>query len=192
MLWDMRDSVLLTMLLLLTPAAQAAPEVRLNNVFYSVSGDTAEALWADVLAKTPVEHNGKKHVAYTRWHVNWRFWWQSDRDSCDITRVTTRMDVTYTLPRLESNAGTPETVTQSWDRYYAALFAHEQGHKDLGEQAANEIEQQIASMGPRENCAQLETDANTIARNVMDRYSRIEKEYDRSTNHGMNIGAVFP
>lgn len=192
MLADMRPTLFILLLMLLTRAATAAPEQRLNNVYYTVTGSTAEDLWTDVMTKSPVEHNGKKHVAYTRWQVNWQFWWHNHGSACEINKVKTRLDITYTLPRLEPASTMPDTVTARWEDYYAALFEHEQGHKDLGVQAANEVENRILAMGPRDSCAQLELDANTIGKQVIDRYSLIEKEYDRSTNHGLNTGAVFP
>jgi len=188
----MRITLFALLLLTLLPTARAAPELRLNNVFYTVTGDTVKALWANVLARTPVAQNGKKHVAYTRWQVNWRFWWQHNGENCDISKVNTQLDVTYTLPKLESETTTPHDVTERWNRYYAALFEHEQGHKNLGLQAAQEIEQQISNMGARADCTQLEHDANRIARDVIEHYIDIEKEYDRTTNHGLNTGVVFP
>lgn len=188
----MRPLLFIIVLIQLSPAANAAPEQRLNNVYYSVTGDTAEDLWADVMTKTPVAHNGNKYVAYTRWQVNWRFWWHDDGSTCEINKVKTSLDITYTLPRLEPTSTTPDTVAKRWEGYYAALFEHEQGHKDLGLQAANEVENGILAMGPRDSCAQLELDANNIGKKVIDRYGQIEKEYDRSTNHGLNTGAVFP
>ena len=156
------------------------------------TGDTVEDLWTDVLTRSPVENNGKKYVAYTRWHVSWKFWWHKNAGSCDISDVETVLDVTYTLPRLDQASSTPEPVARRWEKYYAALFSHEQGHKDIGIRAARDIETQIAAMGPRQTCAQLENDANEIGMKVVDRYSRLEKDYDRSTNHGLNTGAVFP
>ncbi len=184
---------LILLLLILLPAAVAArPEQRVNNVYYRVEGNTVENLWADVLTKSPLEHNGNKHVAYTRWQVNWQFWWQNNGNTCAINKVKTRLDVTYTLPRLEHAPSVPDTVAERWEKYYAALFDHEQGHKDLGVKAAHEIEDRILNMGSRDTCTQLKLDANKLAKNVIDRYSQIEKEYDRSTNHGLNTGAVFP
>lgn len=191
MLHGMKTRFLLAVLLL--PAAvTAATEQRIDSVYYVVAGNSVEELWADVLAKTPVEHNGQKHVAYTRWQVDWRFWWQSNGDTCDISKVETRLEVTYTLPRLHENAATPASVVDRWEDYYAALFSHEQGHKDFGVEAATEIRSRIAGMGPRETCEQLELDANAIGKSVIAEYSRVEKQYDRATNHGLNTGAVFP
>ena len=177
---------------LLSAAVLAEPETRSSNMYYPVAGNTAEQLWADVLEKSPVRQNAKRHVAYTSWHVNWQFWWLEQVGSCEISKVQTRLDVTYTLPRLKQASSMPESLVTRWEKYYAALLEHEQGHKDLGIKAANEIEQRISGMGPRANCSQLEQDANAIGKSVIDKYSRIEKKYDRSTKHGLNTGAVFP
>lgn len=173
-------------------AAIAEAEIRVDSVYYTVEGHTAEHIWADVIAKSPVQHNGRQHVAHTRWNVNWQFWWLTDGNSCEISKVTTRLDVTYTLPRLRQTPAMPESVIAHWDKYYSALFDHELGHKDLGARAVTEIENQISNMGPRGSCEQLESDANEIGKNVIEKYSRIEKDYDRTTNHGLNTGAVFP
>jgi len=48
------------------------------------------------------------------------------------------------------------------------------------------------NMASRNSCEQLESDANEIGKSVIAKYSRIEKDYDRTTNHGLNTGAVFP
>jgi predicted secreted Zn-dependent protease len=173
-------------------AATAEVETSVNNAYYMVEGDNARDIWADVLAKSPVRQNGKQYTAHTKWNVSWQFWWRDNTNSCRISRVTTRLEVTYTLPRLNRTSSIPDSVVTDWDTYYAALFDHELGHKDLGSRAAAEIEHQILNMGTRRSCEQLESDANEIGKTVIARYSRIEKEYDRKTNHGLNTGAVFP
>ena len=83
-------------------------------------------------------------------------------------------------------------MVADWDTYYAALFDHELGHRNLGSRAAAEIENQVLNMGTRDSCEQLESDANEIGKSVIARYSRFEKDYDLTTNHGLNTGAVFP
>ena len=170
----------------------AEPETRINTVYYMVDGDTAESIWADIIAKSPVEQNGERHVAQTRWNVGWQFWWVDSGDACEITRVTSSLDVSYTLPRLRQNPSVSDQLTARWNTYSAALFEHEQGHKDLGFRAAVEIENRIKEIGSRRSCKQLELEANEIGNSVIANYSQIEKEYDRSTNHGLNTGAVFP
>jgi predicted secreted Zn-dependent protease len=176
----------------LLSTALAEPEISINRVYYSIEGGSADDILADIHIKSPVQHNGRRHTAQTRWHVNWRFWWHDNGDSCKITRVTTTLDVVYTLPRLKTGSSMPEDLLARWEAFNTALLEHEQGHKDLGVRAANEIENRISAMEPKDSCSRLEQDANRIARDVIDEYSRIEEEYDRSTNHGINTGAVFP
>ena len=173
-------------------AAIAGTETRVSNVYYMVAGETAEDIWTDVLAKTPVYQNGKRYAAHTKWNVSWQFWWLDKGNSCEITRVTTGLEVTYTLPRLKQTSSIPDSVVAHWDKYYVALFKHELGHKDVGSKAAIEIENKIYNMAPRNSCEQLESDANEIGKSVIAKYSRIDKDYDRTTNHGLNTGAVFP
>jgi predicted secreted Zn-dependent protease len=192
MLWDRNILLLFLVLYSLPPAAVAGTETRVSNVYYMVEGETAEDIWTDVLAKTPVHQNGKRYAAYTKWNVGWQFWWLDNGNSCEITRVTTGLEVTYTLPRLKQTSSMPDTVVARWDKYYAALFDHETGHKDLGSRAAIEIENKILNMAPRDSCERLESDANEIGKSMISKYSRIEKDYDRTTNHGLNTGAVFP
>ena len=191
-LWNRNILLLFPVFYLLPLAAIAGTETRVNNVYYMVEGETAEDIWTDVLAKTPVHQNGKRYAAHTKWKVNWRFWWQENGNSCEITRVTTGLEVTYTLPRLKQTSSMPDTVVAHWDKYYAALFDHELGHKDLGSRAATEIENKILNMAPRDSCERLESDANEIGKSMISKYSRIEKDYDHTTNHGLNAGAVFP
>ena len=192
MLWNKRTPLFFLFICSLPLAATAEVETRVNNVYYMVGGNTAEDIWADVLAKSPVQQNGKRYAAHTKWNVSWQFWWLDGGNSCEISKVTTRLEVTYSLPRLEQSSSIPDPVTAQWDKYYAALFDHELGHKNLGSIAAAEIENQILNMGKRGSCVQLESDANEIGKNVIAKYSRIEKDYDRTTNHGLNTGAVFP
>ena len=99
---------LLLIFCLLPAPALAEPETRINNIYYVVDGKTAEDIWVDIIAKSPVKENGKQHIAYTRWKVNWQFWWFDHGSSCDISKVTTKLDITYTLPRLKKNASIPQ------------------------------------------------------------------------------------
>ena len=186
-------TMLLYLLLVLLPvSALAKPELKTRNMYYIVSGNTAEDIWADIIKKSPVEHNGRMHVAYTKWNVNWQFWWLEKADSCEITRVNTILDVAYTLPRLKHTSAMPDALTDRWEQYFAALLSHEQGHKELGMKAAVEIENAITGMAPHGTCEQLEQAANESGKAIIRKYGKIEQDYDHSTNHGLNTGAVFP
>jgi predicted secreted Zn-dependent protease len=170
----------------------AGPDISINSIYYNVSGDTADEIWTDIITKSPVRQQGKQHVAYTKWQVNWKFWWLDNGDTCEISKVETSLDITYTLPKLEQSSFIPDPLLSRWQSYYSALIEHEHGHRDFGIRAAEEIENEIAAMGARNSCKQLEHDANKIGEHVIRKYSLIEKNYDQSTSHGLSTGAVFP
>jgi len=186
-------TILLFVLFFLLPLTTfAEPVIKTRNVYYMVSGNTAEEIWADIIKKSPVKHNDRLHVAYTKWNVNWQFWWLDKGNSCEMTRITTTLDVAYTLPKLKQSSSMPDSLISRWEKYNSALLSHEQGHSDLGKKAAIEIENAISSIEPRTNCKLLERDANKMGKDIVKKYSRIEQDYDRSTRHGLNTGAVFP
>ena len=182
----------LLFLVIIPVTVAARPDISINNIYYTVSGETAWDIWTDIMKQSPVRQNGKTHVAYTKWHVDWKFWWFDKGETCEINKVSTSLDITYTLPRLEQSATIPDSLLNRWQSYYSALLRHEQGHKNLGIKAAEEIEREIAAMGARPDCEQLERDANDTGNRIIKKYSKIEKQYDQSTNHGLNTGAVFP
>jgi predicted secreted Zn-dependent protease len=186
-----QGSLLLLGCLLLPAQTQAEPEISISKIYYTIEGNSTDAILADIHRKTPVRHNGKRHSARTDWHVSWQVWWHGSEGSCTISKVTTRLEVVYTLPRLKTGPAMSEDLVARWETFNTALFSHEQGHKDLAVRAAIEIENRISGMGTRESCNRLEGDANRIARDVIEQYGRMEEEYDRETNHGINTGAVF-
>ena len=183
--------ILLLGCLLLPAQAHAEPEISITTIHYTIEGNSADAILADIRQKTPVQHNGKRHTARTDWHVSWQFWFSNSGNSCEISKVATRLEVVYTLPRLKISSSMPEDLVAGWETFNTALFSHEQGHKDMGVRAAVEIENSISGLDARDSCSRLEGDANRIARDVIEQYVRMEKEYDRTTNHGINTGAVF-
>lgn len=172
--------------------ALASPIVKVKTDYYSVSGKTAQEIRNDLNRKTPIQENGVKYDGYTSWFVKWNFWWRESNRRCSITTVKTKVDIQYTLPKLEVAITLPQPLQQKWDNYMQALIAHEAGHKNIGVRAANEIEQKIKNMASRPTCKQLEVDANHLGYETIQKYNRLDREFDRLTNHGVNDGAVFP
>jgi len=179
-------------LLVVCPPLAAEPVVKEIVRKYRISGQTAQALRQEMDWKGPVGAGGRRFDAYTAWRVQWNYrWWESPAE-CRLTAVTTRLRVTFTLPEWDQYNRGSNKLKQKWDRYYEALLAHEKGHREFGLRAARDIEQVIWGVGRRRTCAQLEREANAAAQATLDRYIRMERQYDIQTEHGAATGAVFP
>ncbi len=172
--------------------AASEPTVNIKTDYYFVSGNTASEIRNDLDMKTPIRERGIKYDARTNCDVKWHLWWNESNGLCTITKVKTRVDVQYVLPKLKTSIFLSKSLKQKWETYMKALLHHENGHKNLGVRAANEIELEIGKMAARSTCKQLEIDANRIGNTILEKIRGLEKEFDRKTNHGINEGAVFP
>jgi predicted secreted Zn-dependent protease len=184
--------VLLAVFITVTsPMAHAKPVLKIKTDYYTISGDSADALRQQINIRSSARENGKTYDAYTRWHVNWQYNWAKTESYCSLTAVTTNVDVTITLPKWLDHDSAPAALKKQWDHYYTALVEHENGHKDFGLKAANAIELAFSGMG-RDSCSSLQRDANSTGQKILNKYTALEKQYDIDTDHGMNDGAVFP
>lgn len=178
--------------LLFAAEVSAQPTVNIIYTTYAISGVSAEELREHMNSKSNIRRYGKTFDALTSWNVNWRFNWNTKNSKCYITTASSTVDVTFTLPKWTNRDMSSRYLINKWDRYYDALTQHENGHKDFGIKAAEEIEQAILEMPSRISCKILESEANEIGKRILKKYMDLEKEYDENTNHGSNDGAVFP
>lgn len=164
----------------------AAPIVTEEYNYYPVSPSTLEELLPALNKTSTVRQNGQIYHAYTESLVNWQFWWHAEQKSCRIERVTVTVKTTYTLPRLTSSYS---DIDRIWGKWYPNLLKHEQGHKNLAAGIAQQIESAIYNMGNRNNCTQLEQDANAIGQQFIKQLNKLDIEYDERTKHGETEGA---
>ena len=154
---------------------------------YVVRAQPGESLRAALHAATPITVGGQRFQGYTRWNVRWTFrWWREASGRCAITEVTTRLHTEVQLPELQ--AASPEQQA-TFDRYLLALSDHEQGHVQIGRDAAQAIDQGIRQMPAASDCATLERDANALGHRLLQDHVAREKQYDQSTRHGATQGA---
>jgi predicted secreted Zn-dependent protease len=127
-----------------------------------------------------------------RWNVKWRYRYRVTDHECSIRSVATTLNVEFRLPRWIDRADGPLALKKKWDDYMQALRHHEDGHKNIGVEAAADIERSIADLNPAETCDGLAETANQLGRRIISEYAAKEREYDARTNFGEAQGAVFP
>lgn len=168
-------------------AAQAAVEEENIQRPYVVSPQPDETLRQALHAATPITVDGRRFHGYTRWNVRWNYrWWREGSGRCAITQVTTRLRTEVQLPELQ---GATPAQQAAFDRYLQALSQHEQGHVQIGRDAAQAIDQGIAQLPAASDCTTLERDANALGHRLLKEHTERDKQYDERTRHGATQGA---
>jgi predicted secreted Zn-dependent protease len=171
--------------------AQAKPSVTIKHSYYNVLGRTASEL-REQMKKSPLGVQSKIWgVARTKWEVTWRFGFTPGPNDCRINHVLTSVQATFLMPRWKnSGEGSPE-LRERWQNFLNALQKHEDGHKDHGIDAAQEIETKLAGLKPMSGCSEMTRTINTTANSIIRKYQRKDFYYDLLTLHGIIQGAFL-
>lgn len=95
--------------------------------------------------------------------------------------VTVRMRIT--MPRWPGYESAPAADRSEWDRFFAALQMHEQGHVDLVFQYLSNIDDRLVGQSP--------TAASEAWDNILAALKSASDSYDRETNHGRTQGTII-
>jgi predicted secreted Zn-dependent protease len=182
----MANRYLLSFFLLVASSTSAEVLETLRYDYYEVIAHPHQTLLSALNRSSPVLIDRQKFHAYTKWHVDWKFWWDRDQGAaCRITSVQTSLTVSITLPKL---VGGNSEQRLEFERYISALKQHESGHYEIGKDAAQEIDREILSFSATD-CSTLEKAANEKATHTLGRYKEKERTYDADTKHGKTQGA---
>jgi predicted secreted Zn-dependent protease len=105
--------------------------------------------------------------------------------------VSVDLAVTFTLPRWDATADAPAALIERWGGYLAALTHHEEGHRDIAVDAANDVLGAIEALPVHATCRGFERAADAAAHAVVERYRDLQIAYDDATGHGATQGAVL-
>lgn len=179
--------LLLLCFLIIAQTASAEVSESLEYIYYSANADANQSLLSVLNKASPIQVNNRTFHGLTKWYVKWNYRWFEQPDGrCKITSVTTKYTSSIKLPQL---AGADSAQEQAFNNYLSALRTHELGHYDIGKQAADVIDNGIASLPEMSSCKELEATANGLGNQVLDEYRAKEKQYDADTGHGKTQGA---
>jgi len=139
---------------------------------YSVSGQTLADV-AAALAHLP-------EAGHTTWPAT--FDYAADGNGV-ITSATVTVRRCITLPQWDGHSSATAAAQTEWDRFAAALQAHETGHSDLVEQYLQYLDQHLVG--------QPATQAQSIFDNALSALQAASDAYDQQTNHGQSTGTVI-
>jgi predicted secreted Zn-dependent protease len=176
---------------LISPNVYATPKINTTTEYYEITGSSVKELRKQMNKFGVREQDGKRFDARTEWLVHWTYMFHRAGMVCMIGGVKATLDIKYLMPKWTNASSASEKLQEKWNRYYAALQKHEEGHAEIARQAADEIEKSLGKMRGGANCPGLGEEANKIGNAILDDYRKKEKDYDRQTKHGKTQGAVF-
>lgn len=167
----------------------AGVEGRTTVSYYDVHGRTLGELRADMRRLGP-KLNGGSFVGETRSPMSWSWRTESVAGStCSLRDVRVSVNAQILLPRWTAPADADSSLVAEWKRFIGALETHESGHKDISARAGRDLKDQLRGMSG--TCAMVNMRANDIARQIIDRASAEQKQYDAETRHGLTQGTGF-
>ncbi|MCH8620391.1 DUF922 domain-containing protein [Undibacterium sp. TS12] len=154
---------------------------------YRVEHQSGTSLAKAINAATPFNEGGHKYHGYTKWHISWRYRFDTTASgSCKITSATVNLDATISLPELSSS---DQSAKKQFDTYLPALKKHETGHYQISQEAAKKVERTLLAQPAMPNCELLKTTLNQRGEAVLDEARAQDRQYDASTSHGRTQGA---
>ena len=170
------------------PSEPADPFAGIPNVqflHYDVGGTSAREIRRAInAARQAGLGTNAPYDASTSWRFKWQ--WPVDRKTgtCDLANTAVTFSAKVRLPRLADPERLGSAVRARWDRYYAALLAHEAGHARYPYAHRGELLAAIKGS----DCAH----ASEAAKAVLARFTDRDHAYDAETRHGATQGATFP
>ena len=162
--------------------------VELDN--YPVQGFSIGELGATMRQWSPRDEAGRPVWGQTQWRMNWKF--KHDVASgCRIGSFTITVSARMKMPDWLDRAKAPPELQGKWDSFYRALRIHEDGHRDNGIRAANDLARRLRGMEANRDCEALNGAIANTGRRITGEYQLVDEAYDRSTGHGVTQGAVL-
>lgn len=163
--------------------------------YYQISGTTPKELRKQLDKYGPIEkETGKKFDARTDWTIEWHYYYNESGSECkiDTNRVDVTLTLAFTYPEWKYPADASSSLVDKWNTYMKNLVLHEEGHASIASEGAQTIYNTIIAMPASATCAALEKATNAAAQEQIDEIKRLEKQYDKETEHGRTQGAIFP
>ena len=177
------------------PATRPNPEVTVAESVirhYDIAGSTVRELNLGVRSAGPVSPtSGQRVWGMCTWKITWSYAAAGGAGKCGLQKLSMKVEAVIDLPRWTNRGSGPPALQAEWDRFIVALRQHEDGHKDNGVRAANDLAGRLRALPPEKDCAALDAKIRAVGERVIAEHRLADQAYDRSTGHGATQGAVL-
>ncbi|MDT8283043.1 MAG: DUF922 domain-containing protein [Gammaproteobacteria bacterium] len=176
--------------IIFNPTAMAQAIESIENKYYEISPRAPYEIKQELMRQSPIRGGSGSYNGHTDWYINWSFQAIRELYGCQATQIQTRVHVVHILPSLSARVTDPQTI-EAFNKFNAALTAHEKNHGSNGRLAAREIDKALNEVQPQRDCQSLSRVINNIGNHLVQKYTAKDNEYDRTTNNGFTEGAVI-
>lgn len=168
------------------------PKVAEKYEYYEICGCSEKELHCDLKQKCVTWNDGHKYDSLTSWDVKWDHGFDQTSETCTINSFKPIVEIAFRYPKWKRTDDAPRSLMEKWDRYLKNLITHENGHRDMVVEAANDLSRAVAQLTPAPSCDDLDRNVRALFRKRMEKMNKDQREYDETTKHGATQGAVFP
>ena len=179
---------LVLFLLSFTAAAEAIESVEYK--YYEISPRTPHEIKHELMRRSPIRAGSGSYNGHTDWYIDWNYRTAPDPYGCQLTDIQTKVHVVHTLPVLSEHV-TDEQIIEVFNKFNTALTQHEKNHGDHGLSAAREMDKVFREIPPQQNCRSLARLVDDTGNAIVQKYTQMDNDYDRTTNNGETEGAVI-
>jgi predicted secreted Zn-dependent protease len=160
--------------------------------YYEIKGNSEKELRSQMCRNGCRVNDGKRYDSVTAWH--WRMDYGYDRapGACSADSFKVALEIDYRYPQWVNTGNAPQPLVDKWNGYLKHLVTHENGHRDLAIEAADELSRAVAALPSARSCAELDREVRALSHEHMEKLNADEKGYDETTGHGKTQWAVFP
>ncbi len=132
------------------------------------------------LAEAAAQIEAREEAGVTEWNPAYSL---SRDDEGNVTDATVTVTITVTMPNWPGAARLPAATRAEWDRFYAALEAHEQGHVSLVQENLRDVADAMVDKSEAEAIAAFEA--------ALANLQQVNDAYDAANDHGRNAGCTL-
>jgi predicted secreted Zn-dependent protease len=158
--------------------------------YYEVQGRTAADLLQAMLRGGP-EWEGQRFFGLTTSEVRYAYGKTPTATGCDLTDIVVTSAIAIMLPQWRPLPATPYALERDWRQFERALRHHEDGHRRLLEQEAEQIRLVLAGLRTT-TCETMDAEARGEVERVRQSFAGLHRSYDARTEHGRTQGALWP
>lgn len=168
------------------------PLISEKKEYHDVCGCCAKDIQCDMVEKAIRWKDGNGYDSITKWKASWDYGHDRDNEFCYADSFKVTLDITIELPRWVCEGNAPQTLKDKWAVFIKNLVSHENSHRDIARQAAEEVTLAVSRLPDIRTCSELDREVQSLVQRRMKKLDADQQDYDQATGHGFADRPSFP